>query len=90
MGDMEATAYAVLHAVDDRFGDNLNTNSLEGYEQIDLGLNVYLTTELELQFNVQNLTDEDGLTEGDPRNPAAPNGRFILPRNATVSVSYAF
>jgi outer membrane receptor protein involved in Fe transport len=90
MGDMEATAYAVLHAVDDRFGDNLNTNSLEGYEQIDFGLNVFVTPELEVQFNIQNLTDENGLTEGDPRNPAAPNGRFILPRNATVSVSYAF
>ena len=31
-----------------------------------------------------------GLTEGDPRNPSSPNGRYILPRNATFSVSYRF
>lgn len=87
---VESTLYATIIAVDDRFGDNGNTVVLEGYEQIDVGLNMYLTEELQLQLNLQNLTDEDALTEGDPRNPSSPNGRFILPRNATVSLSYQF
>lgn len=87
---VESTLYATIIAVDDRFGDNGNTVVLEGYEQVDVGLNMYLTEELQLQLNLQNLTDEDALTEGDPRNPSSPNGRFILPRNATVSLSYQF
>ena len=33
---------------------------------------------------------EQGLTEGDPRNPEAPNGRFILPRSVKFSVGYSF
>lgn len=90
VGDMESTVYATVFAVDDRFGDNGNTVVLEGYEQVDVGLNMFLTEDLELQINLQNLTDEDGLTEGDPRNPTSPNGRFILPRNATVSLGYRF
>ena len=87
---MEATLYAVLFAADDRFSDNTNQTVLEGYEQVDVGMNMFITPELELQLNIQNLTDEDGLTEGDPRNPAAPNGRFIMPRNGMVSLSYSF
>ena len=90
LGDAESTLYATIFAVDDRYGDNGNTVVLEGYTQVDLGLNVFLSEHLELQMNLQNLTDEDGLTEGDPRNPSSPNGRYILPRNATVSVSYRF
>ncbi|MEC7692537.1 MAG: TonB-dependent receptor [Pseudomonadota bacterium] len=90
LGDVESTVYATIFAVDDRFGDNGNTVVLEGYEQIDLGWNVFMSEDLELQLNVQNLTDEEGLTEGDPRNPSSPNGRYILPRNATFSVSYRF
>lgn len=90
VSNIESTLYATIIAVDDRFGDNGNTVVLEGYEQIDVGLNMYLTEELQLQLNLQNLTDEDALTEGDPRNPSSPNGRFILPRNATFSLSYQF
>jgi len=89
-GDMESTVYATIFAVDDRFGDNGNNVVLEGYEQVDLGLDMLLTDRLQLQINLQNVTDEEGLTEGDPRNPSSPNGRFIMPRNATVSLSYSF
>lgn len=90
VGGMESTAYATIFVVDDRFGDLENNVVLDGYEQVDLGLNLWLTPELELQFNVQNLTDEDALTEGDPRVASAANGRFILPRNATISIAYNF
>lgn len=90
LGDMPATVYANLSAVDDRFGDNGNTVVLEGYEKVDFGFIVEPTDALRVQFSVDNLTDELGITEGDPRNPAAPNGRYIMPRSVKVSVSYSF
>jgi outer membrane receptor protein involved in Fe transport len=89
-GGLASTVYANIFAVDDRFSDNENTVVLDGYEQVDIGLNTYLSDQLQLQISLQNITDEDGLTEGDPRNVNAPNGRFILPFNAQVSLSYTF
>lgn len=87
---LEANVYGTLIAVDDRYGNNENTVVLEGYEQVNLGMNFRTEAGLKFEFAVNNLTDEDALTEGDPRNPEAPNGRFIMPRNATFSVSYEF
>jgi hypothetical protein len=37
-----------------------------------------------------NETDSDGITEGDPRNPTAPNGRVIFGRSVVLSVGYDF
>lgn len=85
-----ATAYGTLTAVDDRFGNNENTVVLEGYEKIDIGLSIEPAENLTVQFSVDNLTDELALTEGDPRNPEAPNGRYILPRSMKLSFSYRF
>jgi len=90
MGDLEADVYGTLIAVDDRFGNNENTVVLEGYEQLNIGLNLRTEGGLKFELAMQNVTDEDGLTEGDPRNPQSPNGRFIMPRTATFSVSYEF
>ena len=89
VGDgMFANVYATLSAVDDRFGDNENTVVLEGYNKIDVGMTFEPTEYLRLQLSVDNLTDEMGITEGDPRNPEAPNGRYIMPRSIKFSVSY--
>ncbi|GAC16646.1 TonB-dependent receptor [Aliiglaciecola lipolytica] len=90
MGDYFANVYGTLSAVDDRFANNENSVVLEGYEKLDIGLVISNVDGLKFEFAVQNLTDEDALTEGDPRNPTAPNGRFIMPRSATFSVSYEF
>ncbi|MEO0998363.1 MAG: TonB-dependent receptor, partial [Pseudomonadota bacterium] len=90
IGDAAATIYGTLSAVDDRFSDNANTVVLDGYEKLDLGALITFDDRLSFQVTIDNVTDEDGLTEGDPRNPNAPNGRFILPRSAKFSVSYAF
>ncbi|WJG08066.1 TonB-dependent receptor [Aliiglaciecola sp. LCG003] len=82
--------YGTLSAVDDRYADNENTVVLEGYEKLDIGLIIQHDNGMQFEFAMQNVTDEDALTEGDPRNPTSPNGRFILPRSATFSVSYDF
>lgn len=63
---------------------------LEGYEKLDLGAIVTIDDRLSFQLVADNITDDDGLTEGDPRDPSSPNGRFILPRSIKFSVGYAF
>lgn len=87
---MAATLYGSFTVVDDRFSDNGNAVVLPGYEKLDLGLIFHPSEKLSLQLVLDNVTDEDGLTEGDPRNPSAPNGRYILPRNTKFSISYTF
>ena len=84
------TVYGSLSLVDDRWSDNGNTVELPGYEKVDLGLIFNASDNLTLQLMLDNLTDEEGLTEGDPRNPTAPNGRYIMPRNIKFSVGYNF
>lgn len=87
---MFATLYGAFTAVDDRFADNGNAVTLDGYEKLDLGVIFNASDSLSIQLAADNVTDEDALTEGDPRNPASPNGRFILPRSYKVSVGYSF
>ncbi|MBQ4810779.1 TonB-dependent receptor [Pseudoalteromonas luteoviolacea] len=92
LGDMFATVYGTISAVDSRYSDIQNTPSavLDGYEKIDIGLTLEPMEQVQLQLAIDNLTDEQGLTEGDPRNPAAANGRYILPRSIKFSVAYSF
>jgi outer membrane receptor protein involved in Fe transport len=89
---MYATLYGTITAVGDRFSDSLNTDVavLEGYEKIDIGMIVNLTDEVQMQLAVSNLTDEEALTEGDPRDTLSSNGRYILSRTIDFSVSYQF
>jgi iron complex outermembrane recepter protein len=90
MGALVANVYGTLTAVDSRWSDPGNTVELDGYEKLDLGLVLMHEDGLKFEFAIQNLTDEDALTEGDPRTVGAENGRFIMPRNASFSVSYEF
>ncbi|MCH8537715.1 MAG: TonB-dependent receptor, partial [Alkalimonas sp.] len=90
LGTMFATVYGTVSAVSDRYADNSNSVTLKGYSKIDLGMQLEVTDQLTAQLSVANLTDKNGLTEGDPRNPTAPNGRYIMPRSAEFSISYRF
>jgi len=90
LGGNEATLYGSAAFIDDRFGDNGNTVVLPSYEKVDLGLIVNFDTGLFVQLHADNITDSDGITEGDPRNPSAPNGRPILGRSVKFSVGYDF
>lgn len=87
---LSLTFYGALSYVDERFADPGNTVTLDSYEKVDLGMIAYVGENLTLQLAADNLTDEQALTEGDPRNPSAPNGRYIMPRNVKASVAYNF
>ena len=86
----QANLYGSASFIDDRFGDNANTVVLPSYEKVDLGLLVNFQTGLFVQLHADNITDSDGITEGDPRNPSAPNGRPIFGRSVKFSVGYDF
>jgi len=89
-GGVDATIYGTLSAVDDRWSEPANLNTLDGYEKVDLGVLLRINEQFLVQLAVDNLTDEQGLTEGDPRNITSPNGRFIMPRTFEFSVGYEF
>ena len=88
--NMDGSVYATYTAVDDRWGEALNINTLEGYDELDLGVFMRINESFIVQLAADNITDEQGLTESDPRTFTAPNGRFIMPRNIRFSVGYAF
>jgi len=85
---MTATVYGGLSFIGSRFSDNGNTVTLPSYHKLDLGIIFYASNNLSFQLTGDNLTNEEGLTEGDPRNPGAPNGRFIMPRSVKFTVGY--
>ncbi|EGM76562.1 outer membrane receptor protein [Rheinheimera sp. A13L] len=88
--DTFASVYGTVSAVSDRYSDNENTVTLPGYTKVDLGVQLELTEQLKTQLSVDNLTDKKGLTEGDPRVTMSNNGRYILPRSVTLSMTYQF
>jgi iron complex outermembrane recepter protein len=90
VNNIEATVYGTLSAIDDRWSDPGNTVKLDGYEKLDLGVLARINERFTVQLAADNLTDEEALTEGDPRNPSAPNGRYIMPRNFKLSIGYEF
>jgi len=75
-------------------GDGL---ALPGYGVLSVGANVNLAENLNLNANVYNVTNELGLTEGNPRQGVTQSivngyfyGRGIVGPNALVSLTYKF
>jgi outer membrane receptor protein involved in Fe transport len=89
-GAINGTVYGTISAVDDRWGEPENVNTLKGYEKLDLGVIVRINEAFSVQLSADNITDEDALTESDPRTISAPNGRYIMPRTFEFSVGYEF
>jgi iron complex outermembrane recepter protein len=89
-GGFDATFYIGATFVGDRFGDNANTVELEAYEKVDVGVLVNTSGGLFFQIHGDNVTDSEGITEGDPRDPTAPNGRPIFGPSVVFSVGYDF
>lgn len=89
-GDIDGTVYGTISGVGDRWGEPENVNRLDGYQKYDLGVILRINDAFNVQLAADNITDEDALTESDPRTIAAPNGRYIMPRTFKFSVGYAF
>ncbi len=85
-----ATMYGTISAVGDRYANNENTVTLNGYTKIDIGMIYNLSDAVQMQLAVNNLTDKKALTEGDPRDSLSANGRYILPRSIDFNISYQF
>ena len=89
-GNIEGSVYGTISMVDDRWGEPENVNRLDGYEKLDFGVIVRINEAFIVQLSADNITDEDALTESDPRTITAPNGRYIMPRTLRFSVGYEF
>lgn len=83
----------------DRYADVSNSQELPSYTLLHLNMRADLTERLTLGVNVNNLTDELGLTEGNPRagsfntgNPTASYflARPVFGRTLRVSLGYKF
>ncbi len=90
LGSLSGTLYTSLSHAGDRFGDNANTIDLPAYTKVDLGLIVEHDSGIFGQIHGDNIGNSEGITEGDPRNPAAPNGRPILGRSVKFTLGYRF
>jgi len=90
VGSIEATLYGAVSFIGDRFGDNGNLVALDSYTKVDLGLQARHQSGVFFQVHADNLNDSEGLTEGDPRNPTAPNGRPIFGRSILFSIGADF
>lgn len=88
--DVNATIYGAFRYVGERWNDRDNSYQLDAYSKLDLGLNVSTSSGLSFTLSADNLTDSDGLTEGDPRDPTTKNGRPIFGRSIQFSVGVNF
>jgi len=89
INNIDMAVFGGISRVGERFNDSENSVTLPGYTKVDLGAVAYIN-DITVQLAVDNLTDDDGITEGDPRDPLASNVRYILPRNIKLSVAYDF
>jgi outer membrane cobalamin receptor len=80
--------YGGVRMVGKRFSGNDNTVELDSYSKLDAGVTLSTPNGLFFNLHLDNLTDSDALTEGDPRSPTAPNGRPIFGRSVKFSVGY--
>lgn len=92
--------YLSSQYIGDRFSDTGNSITLPAYRTFDAGAIWFINDDLTFNINVNNLTDEIGLTEGNPRDGfiERPDGgdsdvflaRSIPGRNIVFSLTYDF
>ncbi|MBU2506580.1 MAG: TonB-dependent receptor [Bacteroidetes bacterium] len=88
--NIAASIYGALRYVGARWNDRDNSYQLDAYSKLDIGLDVSTSSGLTFNLNGDNLTNSEGLTEGDPRDPSSKNGRPILGRSVRFSVGVNF
>jgi outer membrane receptor protein involved in Fe transport len=95
--DDRGRIYATWTSVGKRFSNDENTIKLPSYDKVDAGIGFDFSDIVSLQLNVDNLTDEVGLTEGNPRTDLGAGGigelynaRPLFGRSYKASVTYHF
>jgi outer membrane receptor protein involved in Fe transport len=80
-----------------RYVDDANNVTLPGFSVLGAGAAVEISSNVKLNVSARNLTNEIGLTEGNPREGQVVGSqqdifmaRPILGRNAQVSLTYSF
>lgn len=78
-----------------RYTDYSNVTEMPAYTTYDMGLLTHLTHDVDLQLTGSNLTNKDGITEGNPRRDLLNGqgsdvtyGRTIFGRNYQASLTY--
>lgn len=95
LGNIKPSLFATLEYLGDRFSDPQNQQLLPHFYQLDAGASVDLNERLRLQVTGNNLTNEIGLTEGNPRLIGSQGSgpilaRPILGRSFRFSLAYEF
>ena len=92
-------AQAEIEYYSDRYADNANTQELPAYTVVNASARYNLTDQITLYANGENLTNEIGLTEGNPRSGQFVSGeagaryilaRPILGRTLRAAITYRF
>ena len=87
---VSASVYGAFRYVGKRWDSRDNNFQLDSFTKLDAGVSVATNSGITFNVSGDNLTDEHGLTEGDPRDPSAANGRPILGRSFQFSVAVDF
>lgn len=95
VGGFRPSLFATLQYTGDRFSDPENLQTLPNFYQLDAGVSVEVAQRVRLQVTANNLTDEIGLTEGNPRiiggqGTGAILARPILGRSFRFSAAVEF
>ena len=80
VGSLKPSVFATLQYTGDRFSDPENNQLLPNYYQLDAGVSVNVGDRFKLQVTGNNLTNEIGLTEGNPRIIGSQGSGPILAR----------
>ncbi len=89
-GNSTATLYGAFRRVGKRWDSVQNVFQLDAYNKLDIGAVVAVSNGLSFGIHMDNLTDSEGLTEGDPRDPASANGRPLFGRSIQFTVTQDF
>jgi len=95
--DGKGQLYARFKYIGALYADAGNGLSLPGYGVVTVGATYNVTENLNVNVSADNLTNEIGLTEGNPRQGPTQTvangffyGRSIAGRNALLSITYRF
>lgn len=95
--DSRGRVYLTYSYVGKRFSNDENTVELPSYNKLDAGVMFDITEAFSVQVSGDNLTDEVGLTEGNPRTDVGATGigavymaRPLFGRSFMASATYEF